>query len=107
MTGRIRIFLPAKTAFDMWFEAVGHAGSSDPLKVALALESMRHQGPTGELWMRPDDHQLQPLLYIETFTKAGGDVKYDLEDTGYGFRTDMRIETKDTTLPTTCKMERP
>jgi branched-chain amino acid transport system substrate-binding protein len=59
------------------------------------------------LWMRPDDHQLQQPLYIATFAKAGGDVKYDLEGTGYGFRTDMRIELKDTTLPTTCRMQRP
>ena len=68
---------------------------------------MRHQGPTGEVWMRPDDHQLQQPLYVATFTKLGGEVKYDLEDTGHGFRTDMRIESKDTTLPTTCRMQRP
>ena len=101
------IFLPARTAFDMWVAAVERAGSAEPLKVALALEDMRHQGPTGELWMRAEDHQLQQPLYVATFTTVGGDVKYDLEDTGYGFRTDMRIEAKDTTLPTTCRMERP
>ena len=101
------IFLPGKIAFDMWVAATESAGSTDPLKVALALENMRHQGPTGELWMRPDDHQLQQPQYIATFTKAGGEVKYDLEDTGHGFRTDIRIESKDTTLPTTCRMERP
>ena len=99
--------LPAKTAFDMWVAAVERAGSIDPLKVALALENMRRQGPTGEVWMRPDDHQLQQPLYVATFTKLGGEVKYDLEDTGHGFRTDMRIESKDTTLPTTCRMQRP
>ena len=101
------IFLPARTAFDMWVAAVERAGSAEPLKVALALEDMRHQGPTGELWMRAEDHQLQQPLYVATFTKVGGDVKYDLEDTGYGFRTDMRIEARDTMLPTTCRMERP
>jgi branched-chain amino acid transport system substrate-binding protein len=101
------IFLPAKTAFDMWVAAMERAGSSDPVKVALALENMRHQGPTGDVWMRPDDHQLQQPLYVATFTKTGGDMKYDLEDTGFGFKTDMRIEASDTTLPTTCKMERP
>ena len=99
--------LPAKTAFDMWIAAVERAGTFDPLKVASALENMRHQGPTGEVWMRPDDHQLQLPLYIATFTKVGGEVKYDLEDTGYGFRTDMTIEPKDSTLPTTCRRERP
>jgi branched-chain amino acid transport system substrate-binding protein len=101
------IFLPALSAFEMWVAAMEKAKSSDPLKVALALENMRHPGPTGELWMRPDDHQLMQPLYVATFTRMGGEVKYDLEDTGYGFKTDMRVEAKDTTLPTTCKMERP
>ena len=101
------IFLPALSAFDMWIAAMEKATSSDPLKVALALENMRHPGPTGELWMRPDDHQLMQPLYVATFTKAGGEVKYDLEDTGFGFRTDMRLEANDTILPTTCRMQRP
>lgn len=101
------IFLPAKSAVDMWVAAMERAGTPDPLKVALVLEDMRYQGPTGELWMRREDHQLMQPLYIATFTKAVGNVKHDLEETGYGFRTDMRIEAKDTTLPTTCKMERP
>jgi branched-chain amino acid transport system substrate-binding protein len=57
--------------------------------------------------MRPDDHQLMQPLYVATIAKVGGDVKYDLENSGVGFRTDIRIEAKDTTLPTTCKMERP
>jgi len=34
-------------------------------------------------------------------------VKYDADDTGYGWNTDVRIEAKDNVLPTTCKMERP
>lgn len=57
--------------------------------------------------MRKDDHQLMQPLYVATFTKVGGEVKYDLEDTGMGFRTDARFEAADTILPTTCKMERP
>lgn len=101
------MFLPALSAIEMWMAAMERAGTSDPLKVALALEDMRYPGPTGELWMRRDDHQLMQPLYIATFAKAGGDLKHDLEGTGYGFRTDMRVEAKDTTLPTTCKMERP
>ncbi|MEX0959818.1 MAG: branched-chain amino acid ABC transporter substrate-binding protein [Burkholderiales bacterium] len=101
------MILPALSAIEMWMAAMERAGTSDPLKVALALEDMRYPGPTGELWMRRDDHQLIQPLYIATFTKVGGELKHDLEGTGYGFRTDMRVEAKDTTLPTTCKMERP
>jgi branched-chain amino acid transport system substrate-binding protein len=69
---------------------------------------MKYQSDTGEVWMRPDDHQLMQAIYIATFTKAGGkDVKIDAEGTGFGWKTDSRTEYKDTELPTTCRMERP
>jgi len=98
----------AKTELDMLARAFDEAKSTDPLKVAKALEGMRFQGDTGEVWMRADDHQLMQPLYIATFTKAGGKgVRYDAEGTGYGWRTDQRIEAEDTVLPTTCKMQRP
>jgi len=98
----------AKTQLEMLVKAVGDAKSTDPLKVARALEGMKYQGDTGEVWMRADDHQIMQPIYLATFTKAGmKDVKYDVESTGYGWRTESRIEYKDTVLPTTCKMERP
>ena len=34
-------------------------------------------------------------------------VKYDLEDTGYGFKTDVRIEGYVSAQPTSCQMKRP
>jgi hypothetical protein len=37
----------------------------------------------------------------------GKEVKLDVERTGNGFKTDRRIDGKDTVMPTTCKMERP
>jgi len=101
------IFMPTQNALEMWVAAMERAGSTDPLKVALALEDLRYQSATGQVWMRRDDHQLMQPLFLATFTKVGGDVKYDLEDTGMGFRSDMRFETADTILPTTCKMQRP
>jgi hypothetical protein len=62
----------------------------------------------GDVEMRKDDHQLIQNLYISTFTKADGkSVKYDVEDTGFGFKTDVELQRKDTALPTTCKMKRP
>ena len=39
--------------------------------------------------------------------KALEDLRYDADDTGYGWKSDVRIEAKDNILPTTCKMERP
>jgi branched-chain amino acid transport system substrate-binding protein len=101
------VFMPTQNALEMWVAAMERAGSTDPLKVALALEDMRYQTPTGEVWMRRDDHQLMQPLFLATFTKVGGEVNYDLEDTGMGFRTDMRFEAAETLLPTTCRMRRP
>ena len=97
----------AKTELEMLAKAMNDAKSIDPLKVARALEGMKYQSDTGEVWMRADDHQLMQPIYIATFTKAGGkDVKIDAEGTGFGWKTDTRIESAETVMPTTCKMER-
>lgn len=92
----------------MLAKAMNDAKSVDPLKVARALEDMKYQSDTGEVWMRADDHQLMQPIYLATFTKTGGkDVKIDAEGTGFGWKTDARVETADTVMPTTCKMDRP
>ena len=70
----------------MLVKAMNAAQSTDPMKVAKALEGMRTQGDTGELWMRADDHQLMQPLYISTFVKTGKDVKYDVEGLGLGWK---------------------
>jgi branched-chain amino acid transport system substrate-binding protein len=101
-------WLPARFAIEMLARAIDQAGSADPLKVARALEGMKYMSPIGEVWMRADDHQLIHPLYLAAFAKAGqSGVKYDAESTGFGWKTEARIEAKDTVLPTACKMERP
>ena len=101
-------FLPIKYAMDMWTKAIDKAGSADPVKVAKALEDMRYDAGVGEAWMRADDHQIMEPLFVATFGKIGKQgVKYDADETGYGWRIDTRIEAKDNILPTICKMERP
>lgn len=100
--------LPHKSAVEMWAKAVDLAKSTDPIAVAKALENMRYDAGTGMMWMRPDDHQLMHPAYAFSFQKAGGPgVKYDVENTGFGWKTEGRFETEDTILPTNCKMERP
>ena len=101
-------FLSLKNGVEMLAKAMNQAKSADPAKVARALEGMKHQGVTGEVEMRADNHELVQPLFISSFVKAGTKgAKYDVERTGMGFRTEARIEAKDTSLPTTCKMERP
>jgi branched-chain amino acid transport system substrate-binding protein len=96
------------TQMMMLFKAISDAKSTDPLKVALALEDMRMTGGLNEVHMRKSDHQLTETLLISVFTKAGGkDVKYDSEGTGYGFRTVAVVPAAQTEVPTTCAMKRP
>jgi branched-chain amino acid transport system substrate-binding protein len=92
----------------MLAQAIDAAQSADAVKVARALHGMRYAADTGEVVMRAEDHQLIQPQYIATFTKAGGkDVKYDAEGTGYGWKTDLRLEAREASLPTTCRMEVP
>lgn len=88
--------------------AMEKAGSTDPMKVAYALEGMTYAGPSGNSWMRAEDHQMIAPLYILRFSKAGQPgVKYDEEGTGFGWKTEALIEAKDIVPPIKCQMERP
>lgn len=96
------------TIVNMLSKAIKETKSSDPVKVAYALEDMKSQSLSGEVEMRKADHQLQQPLYISTWTKVNDkDVKYDQENTGYGWKTDQKIDAYVATQPTSCEMKRP
>lgn len=97
-------YFRVKVMFDMLAEAMKKAGSAEPRAVAMALEGLEIDTPTGKAVMRQDNHQLLMPLYISTFSE---NVKFDLENTGFGFKTDTRIEGEATRTPTTCRMQRP
>jgi len=91
--------------FDMLAAAVNKAGSTDALKVALALEDMQAPDVYGQMnTMRKTDHQLLSPFYTAAFTKP---VKYDSEKTGWGWKTESTSTTQDLTFPSSCKMKRP
>ncbi len=93
------------TMLDMLAKAIDKAGSTDALKVALALEDMHTKDMVGqENIMRKEDHQLLMPYYVGVFSK---DVKYDSEHTGFGWKTVMTASAAELTLPTVCKMKRP
>ena len=101
-------FLPAWQTIDMFAQALDKAGKDDPVKVAYALEGMHYKGPSGDSWMRPEDHQLMSPTYITSFVKAGQPgVKYDVEGTGFGWKTEMLSKAGDSVPPIKCQMERP
>ena len=91
--------------FDMLTAAINKAGSTDALKVALALEGLKVKDPMGDdNEMRALDHQLLSPLREAIFTRG---VKYDAEHTGLGWRSEAKLSGADLTLPTICKMKRP
>ena len=92
------------TTFMMFAAAAAKAKSNDPIKVAKALEGMKWASSVGEVEMRADNHQLLQPLFVATFSD---NVKFDVEKTGLGFKTDLKVDAKDTAMPTTCHMQRP
>jgi branched-chain amino acid transport system substrate-binding protein len=101
-------FLPVWQTLDMFAQAVNQVQSTDPYKVATALEGMKYNGPAGESWMRPEDHQLMAPIYVTSFVRKGQPgVKHDTENTGFGWKTEMLVLAKDSVPPVKCQMERP
>jgi branched-chain amino acid transport system substrate-binding protein len=105
-------FLRVHTGMNMLAEAAKQAKSTDPVKVGQALSGMKYMTDVGEVEMRAADHQMIQPLYISTFVRSaakGGpkDVRFDVENTGLAFRTDVRIEPYVSAQPTSCQMKRP
>ena len=89
-------------------EGIKAAKSTDPRKVAAAMEGLKTTGINGEIEMRKADHQLQQRLVVGEWTKADGKaVRYDMEKTGYGFKVVDRIPSFTASTPTSCQMKRP
>src|SRR3954470_926729 len=101
-------YLPAFRVVEMLANAMQQAGNTDPIKVAYALEGLKYAGPSGDSWMRAEDHQMIAPIYVLGFAKVGQPgVKHDAEGTGYGWKTDALIEAKNTVPAMKCQMERP
>ena len=100
--------MSSHSAIAMLSKAIKQAGTADPVKVAFAMEGTTVKSLNGDVEMRKSDHQAQQPMYIATWTKTNGkDVRFDQEKTGYGWKTDQKIETFVATQPTSCQMKRP
>ncbi len=99
------IFGDRYAAVQLIAEAIKKAGSTDAMKVALAMENLSITDAAGDTaTMRAEDHQIQMTYYGAVFTKG---QKYDSEKTGLGWKTSALVKAADTAQPTTCKMKRP
>jgi branched-chain amino acid transport system substrate-binding protein len=100
------------TMMYMVAEAMKRAKTAEPLAIAKTLAGMKFTTEIGDVEMRAQDHQLIQPLYISTLVRSAGkggakDVRFDVDNSGLGFRTDVRIEPYVSAQPTSCQMKRP
>ncbi|MDH4480935.1 MAG: branched-chain amino acid ABC transporter substrate-binding protein [Rhodoferax sp.] len=93
------------------FETVGaamaKAKSTDPVKVAAALEGISVKSFNGEVQMRNLDHQLQQPLYMTVWQKADKKYPYNPENTGMTLVPVKEYPNYVSSTPTSCQMKRP
>jgi branched-chain amino acid transport system substrate-binding protein len=95
-------------AYLLLSNAMAKAKSTQPIKVAAALEGLQVKGLSGDIQMRKADHQLQQTLYLQAWQKAGKPpLDYSAENTGYTFAPIRTFEPYVSSTPTSCEMKRP
>jgi len=95
------------TAFALLSNAMAKAKSTDPVKVAAAMEGLKFTSFNGEVEMRKADHQLQQELFIDEWKKATPEAPYSVENTGYNFQPVKAYDAYVASTPTSCQMKRP
>jgi branched-chain amino acid transport system substrate-binding protein len=93
--------------YQMLGAAMAKAKSTDPVKVAAALEGLKVNSFNGEVEMRKTDHQLQQPLYISVWEKASKKYPYSPENTGMTFAPLKEYPNYVSSTPTSCQMKRP
>ncbi|HWI81237.1 branched-chain amino acid ABC transporter substrate-binding protein [Ramlibacter sp.] len=86
--------------------AMAKAGSTDPVKVAKAMEGLTFKSFAGDVQMRASDHQLQQTMFITKWQKAKKG-EYSVEKTGYTFVPIKQMDAYVSSTPTSCQMKRP
>src|SRR5882672_2864220 len=84
--------------------AINKSGTTEPVKVAYALEGMRYAGPSGDSWMRAEDHQMIGPVYILKLAKVGQPgVRHDVDGTELGWKTEASFEAAATIPQVKCQ----
>jgi len=86
--------------------AVAKAKSTDPVKVAKAMEGLPVKSFAGDVTMRASDHQLQQSMFITKWQKAKSG-EYKVEKTAYTFVPIKQLDPYVSSTPTSCQMKRP
>jgi branched-chain amino acid transport system substrate-binding protein len=93
--------------FETLGSAMAKAKSTDPVKVAAAMEGIKVKSFNGEVEMRKTDHQLQQPLYVSVWTKVDKKHPYSVENTGLNFQMVKEYPNYVSSTPTSCQMKRP
>ena len=88
-------------------EAMAKAKSTDPVKVAAALEGLTFKSYHGEVQIRKADHQLQQPLWMTVWQKADKKFPYSPENTGMTLAPVKEFPSYVSSTPTSCQMKRP
>ncbi|HET7795789.1 MAG TPA: branched-chain amino acid ABC transporter substrate-binding protein [Rhizobacter sp.] len=87
--------------------SIAKAKSTDPVKVAKAMEGISVKSFSGEITMRASDHQLQQPLFLATWQKADKKNPLVREGTANTWVSEKTFEPYVSSTPTTCQMKRP
>ncbi len=94
-------------AYQAVSEAMAKAKSTDPVKVAAAMEGMKFKGFNGEVEVRKLDHQLQQPLFVTVWSKVDAKNPYSPENTGMTLKPVKEFPAFIASTPTSCQMKRP
>lgn len=95
------------TALNVLGAGMAKAKSTDPVKVAAAMEGLKVDNFNGEVEMRKLDHQLQQALYLTVWQKADKKYPYSPENTGMTLAPVKEFPAYVASTPTSCQMKRP
>ena len=93
--------------FSALSQAMANAKSTDPVKVAAALEGLKFKSFNGDVEMRKTDHQLQQPLYLTVWQKTDAKHQYSPEKTGMTLVPVKEFPSYISSTPTSCQMKRP
>ncbi|OSZ68006.1 branched-chain amino acid ABC transporter substrate-binding protein [Hydrogenophaga sp. IBVHS2] len=94
-------------AYQAVSEAMAKAKSTDPVKVAAAMEGLKFKGFNGEVEVRKLDHQLQQPLFMTVWSKTDAKNPYSPENTGMTLKPVKEFPSFIASTPTSCQMKRP
>ena len=94
-------------AYQAVSDAMAKAKSTDPVKVAAAMEGLKFKGFNGEVEVRKLDHQLQQPLFVTVWSKTDAKNPYSPENTGMTLKPVKEFPAFVASTPTSCQMKRP